>query len=124
MDFPGVWQHFAIPADALTEETFEEGIGFDDNCVLGPELEFFIFDDVRFDQRGHEAFYHVDSIEGTWNRGRRETPNLGYKPGSGLGYFPCPPTDSLADLRTEMAQRMAECGTTTSAHYHEAATGG
>ena len=52
------------------------------------------------------------------------SPNLGYKPGSGLGYFPCPPTDSLADLRTEMAQRMAECGIATSAHYHEVATGG
>src|SRR5437764_9450781 len=195
MDFPGVWQHFAIPADALTEETFEEGIGFDgssvvgwraineadllvvpqpetalidpftaqptltmvcniqdpitqqdytrdprniarkavshmrstgiaDSCVLGPELEFFIFDDVRYDQRGHEAFYHVDSVEGAWNRGRAEGPNLGYKPGSGLGYFPCPPTDSLADLRTEMAQRMAECGIATSAHFHEVATGG
>ncbi|WP_406700721.1 type I glutamate--ammonia ligase [Singulisphaera sp. Ch08] len=195
MDFPGVWQHFSIPADSLTEETFEEGIGFDGSsvvgwraineadllvvpqpetvlidpftaqptltmvcniqdpitqqdytrdprniarkavshmrstglaeiCQLAPELEFFVFDDVRFDQRGHEAYYHVDSVEGDWNRGRAERPNLGYKPGSGLGYFPCPPTDTLADLRTEMAQRMAECGIATSAHYHEVATGG
>ena len=52
------------------------------------------------------------------------TPNLGYKPGSGLGYFPCPPTDSLVDLRSEMAQRMAECGIATAAHFHEVATGG
>jgi glutamine synthetase len=59
-----------------------------------------------------------------WNRGRVEGPNLGYKPGSGLGYFPCPPTDSLADLRSEMAQRMAECGIATLAHHHEVATGG
>ena len=195
MDFPGVWQHFAIPADALTEETFEDGIGFDGSSVVGwraineadllvvpqpdtalidpfmaqptltmvcniqdpitqqdytrdprniarkavshmrstgvadlvmlaPELEFFVFDDVRYDQNGHEAYYHVDSAEGAWNRGRVESPNLGYKPESGLGYFPCPPTDSLADLRTEMAQRMAECGIATSAHYHEVATGG
>ena len=83
-----------------------------------------MFDNVQFDQRGHEAFYQVDSVEGVWNRGRRESPNLGYKPGSGLGYFPCPPTDSLVDLRTEMAQRMAECGIATSAHFHEVATGG
>jgi glutamine synthetase len=195
MDFPGVWQHFSIPADALTEETFEEGIAFDgssvvgwraineadllvvpqpetvlidpftaqptltmvcniqdpitqqdytrdprniarkavsymrstglaDMCRIAPELEFFVFDDVRFDQRGHEAFYHVDSAEGIWNRGRDERPNLGYKAGSGLGYFPCPPTDTLADLRTEIAQRMHECGIATSAHYHEVATGG
>ena len=51
-------------------------------------------------------------------------PNLGYKPGSGLGYFPCPPTDSLVDLRSEMAQRMAECGIATAAHFHEVATAG
>ncbi len=88
------------------------------------ELEFFVFDNVQFDQRGHEAFYQVDSVEGVWNRGRQESPNLGYKPGSGLGYFPCPPTDSLVNLRTEMAQRMAGCGVATAAHFHEVATGG
>jgi glutamine synthetase len=195
MDFPGVWQHFSIPADALAEETFEEGISFDgssvvgwraineadllvvpqaetalidpftarptltmicnihdpitqqeytkdprniarkatsylrqsglaDHCAIAPELEFFVFDDARFDQTGHEAYYHVDSIEGAWNRGRSERPNLAYKAGTGLGYFPCPPIDSLADLRTEMAQILAECGIGTSAHYHEVATGG
>ena len=161
MDFPGVWQHFAVPADTLTEESFEDGIGFDgssvvgwraineadllvvpqpetalidpftarptltmvcniqdpitqqdysrdprniarkahsymrstglaDACQFASELEFFVFDDVRFDQCGHEAFYHVDTVEGSWNRGRVEGPNLGYKPGSNLGYFPRP----------------------------------
>src|SRR6185437_8295114 len=73
---------------------------------------------------GHEAYYHVDSAEGIWNRGRVESPNLAYKVGSGLGYFPCPPADSLANVRSEMAQRMAECGIATSAHFHEVATGG
>ena len=100
------------------------GTGLADRCLLMPELEFFIFDDVRFDQREFEAFYHVNSRESAWNRGRVEHPNLGYKPGSGLGYFPCPPTDSLVNLRSEMAQRMAECGIATSAHFHEVATGG
>jgi glutamine synthetase len=98
--------------------------GVADLCRLAPEVEFFVFDDIRFEQRGHEAFYHIDSVEGAWNRGRLETPNLGYKPASGLGYFPCPPTDSLADLRAEMAQIMADCGIGTSAHHHEVATGG
>ena len=98
--------------------------GVADQCLLAPELEFFVFDNVQFDQRGHEAFYQVDSVEGAWNRGRAENPNLGYKPGSGLGYFPCPPTDSLVDLRSEMAQRMAECGIATAAHFHEVATAG
>src|ERR1044071_7871882 len=111
-----------LPRVRITVRTLITGLA--DACRVAPELEFFVFDDVRFDQRGHEAFYHVDSVEGIWNRGRKERPNLGYKPGSGLGYFPCPPTDPLADLRTEMAQRMAECGIATSAHYHEVATGG
>jgi Uma2 family endonuclease len=95
-----------------------------ETCRLAPELEFFVFDDVRFDQATHEAFYHVDSAEGAWNRGRAEGPNLGYKPRSALGFFPCPPTDSQADLRTEMAQILAECGIGTAAHFHEAATAG
>ncbi len=104
--------------------SYMRSTGLAELCRIAPELEFFVFDDVRFDQKGHEAFYHVDSVEGAWNRGRAERPNLGYKPGSGLGYFPVPPTDSLADLRTEMAQMMAECGIATAAHYHEVATGG
>ena len=104
--------------------SYMRNTGLADQCLLAPELEFFVFDNVQFDQRGHEAFYHVDSVEGAWNRGRAENPNLGYKPGSGLGYFPCPPTDSLVDLRSEMAQRMAECGIATAAHFHEVATGG
>ena len=104
--------------------SYMRSTGLADVCLLAPELEFFIFDNVRFEQREHEAFYHVDSTEGAWNRGQADRPNLGYKPGSGLGYFPCPPTDSLVNLRSEMAQRMAECGITTAAHFHEVATGG
>jgi glutamine synthetase len=80
---------------------------------------------VRYEQGSNQAFYLVDSVEGSWNQGRDEGGrNLGYKPRSTLGYFPCPPTDSLSDLRTEMSQIMAECNVGTSAHFHEAATGG
>ena len=61
-----------------------------DTCLIGPELEFFVFDDVRFDQRGHEAFYHVDSVEGAWNRGRVEQPEPGLQAGLGAGLFPLP----------------------------------
>ncbi len=98
--------------------------GLADDCLMAPELEFFVFDNVQFELRGHEAFYYIDSVEGAWNRGRAESPNLGYKPGSGLGYFPCPPTDSLVDLRSDMALRMGECGIPIAAHFHEVATGG
>ncbi|MGC4007211.1 MAG: glutamine synthetase beta-grasp domain-containing protein [Pirellulales bacterium] len=195
MDFPGLWQHFTIPAEKLVEDTFEDGLGFDgssirgwqavnesdmilvpqaetamidpfaaiptlglicniqdpitredysrdprnvtrkavdylqntgvaDTCFVGPEAEFFIFDDVRFDQNAHEGYYHLDSVEGEWNRGRKEGPNLGYKIRHKEGYFPVPPTDHTMDLRTEMMQTMIECGLDVEAQHHEVATGG
>jgi glutamine synthetase len=195
MDFPGLWQHFTIPATKLEEITFEDGLGFDgssirgwqavnesdmilvpqadtamidpfasiptlgmicniqdpitredysrdprnvarkannyllssniaDTCFIGAEAEFFIFDDVRFDQNAHEGFYHVDSQEGEWNRGRDERPNLGYKIRHKEGYCPVPPTDHTMDLRTEMMQAMIDVGLDVEAQHHEIASGG
>jgi len=195
MDFPGLWQHFTIPVGALTEESFEEGLGFDgssirgwkainesdmlvipqpgsamidpfmkhttltmicniqdpitkedytrdprnvarkaanymastgvaDTAFFGPELEFFIFDDIRFDQNAHSGYYFVDSQEGRWNSGREENPNLGHKPRYKEGYFPVPPTDSLQDIRSEMMLTMIACGLDVEAQHHEVATGG
>ncbi|MBA4067096.1 MAG: type I glutamate--ammonia ligase [Isosphaera sp.] len=195
MDFPGLWKHFTIPAEALDEDAFEEGIGFDgsslrgwmpinesdmllvpqpdtlfidpfardttlamlcniqdpltredyskdprnvarkavnymkstgaaDAAVFGPSLEFFVFDDVKFDQTSHSAFYYVDSAEGAWNTGRDERPNLGYKVPPRQGYFPCPPTDAVSDLRSEMMLAMMDCGITVESHHHEKAGGG
>ncbi len=195
MDFPGIWQHFTIPANKLTEDVFEDGLGFDgssirgwqainesdmilvpqpetavldpftklptinmicniqdpitredytrdprnvarkavnylkstgiaDTCYIGPEAEFFIFDDIRFDQRAHEGYYHIDSIEGEWNRGRVESPNLGYKLRHKEGYFPVPPADQLMDIRNEMMQTMIDCGMDVEAQHHEVATAG
>jgi glutamine synthetase len=195
MDFPGLWQHFAVPAEAITEDSFEEGLGFDgssirgwqainesdmlvlpqpdtaiidpfmkhttlamicniqdpltkedytrdprnvarkavnymkstgiaDVCYVGPESEFFVFDDVRFDQNEHEGYFHIDSDEGQWNRGRTESPNLGYKIRYKEGYFPVPPSDSMADLRTEMVLKLTECGIEIEAQHHEVATAG
>ena len=164
MDFPGLWQHFTIPAGQLTEDTFVDGLGFDgssirgwqainesdmlvvpqpetasldpfmklptltmicniedpqtredysrdprnvarksvnylkstkigDTCYIGAEGEFFIFDEIRYEQTPNEAFYKIDSIEGQWNRGRDEGPNLGHKLRYKEGYFPVPPAD-------------------------------
>jgi len=99
--------------------------GIGDTAFIGPEAEFFIFDDVRFDQSEHEGYYHVDSIEGRWNSGRKEEGgNLGYKPRYKEGYFPVAPTDTLQDIRTEMLLVMAECGVPIEKHHHEVATGG
>jgi len=98
--------------------------GLGDTVFIGPEAEFFIFDDVRFDQNEHEGYYHVDSVEGRWNTGRDEKPNLGYKPRYKEGYFPVSPTDTSQDMRTEMLLTMAECGVPIEKHHHEVASGG
>ncbi len=195
MDFPGVWQHFTVPVGKLTEDVFDDGLGFDgssirgwqainesdmivvpqpdttvldpfaaiptlsmicniqdpitredysrdprniarkavnylkstgiaDTCFIGPEAEFFVFDDVRFDQNAHEGYYHLDSSEGQWNRGRDEKPNLGYKLRTKEGYFPVPPADQLMDVRNEMMQTMIDCGLDVEAQHHEVASGG
>lgn len=101
----------------------DTGIG--DTAFFGPEAEFFIFDDVRFDQNEHEGYYYVDSIEGRWNSGREEVGgNLGYKPRYKEGYFPVAPTDTLQDMRTEMLLTMKACGVPIEKHHHEVATGG
>src|SRR6266542_489769 len=89
-------RHIARKAEAYLKST---GIG--DTAYFGPEPEFFILDEVRFDTNQHESYYHVDSREGRWNSGRIENPNLGYKPRYKEGYFPVQPTDSLQDIRQE-----------------------
>jgi glutamine synthetase len=101
-----------------------KSLGLADQAFFGPEAEFFIFDDIRFDQNAHEGYYHIDSIEGRWNSGRVENPNLGYKPRFKEGYFPVPPTDSLQDLRSEMVMNLQKVGIRVEAHHHEVATGG
>ena len=98
--------------------------GIADTCYIGPEAEFFIFDDVRFDQNAHEGYYHLDSNEAEWNRGRDEKPNLGYKLRHKEGYFPVAPADQLMDVRNDMMHTMIECGFDVEAQHHEVATGG
>jgi glutamine synthetase len=195
MDFPGLWQHFSVPAREVTEENIERGFGFDGSSIrgwqainesdmlvkpvadtafldpfleaktivvicnicdpltgedytrdprniarkaesflkgtglaetayFGPECEFFIFDDIRYDQNEHEGYYHIDSAEGRWNTGRQENPNLGYKIRFKEGYFPVPPTDTLQDIRSEMMLSLESIDIPIEAQHHEVATGG
>lgn len=195
MDFPGLWQHTTIPVGCLTEDVFEDGLGFDGSSIrgwqkinesdmlivpqpetawidpftqlttlnmicniqdpltredytrdprnvarksvnylnstgiadiayFGPEAEFFIFDDIRFDQTANAGYYFLDSIEGEWNRGRDEGPNLGYKIRHKEGYFPVPPMDQMMDLRNEMMQTMIDCGMHVECQHHEVGTAG
>ena len=109
-------------AQKAVDYLLSTGIG--DTAFFGPEAEFFIFDDVRFDQSEHKSFYYVDSVEGRWNSGKEEGPNLGYKPRYKEGYFPVAPTDTQQDIRTEMLLTMAKCGVPIEKHHHEVATGG
>jgi glutamine synthetase len=112
-------RNIAQKADAYLKST---GIG--DVVYIGPEAEFFIFDDIRFESNRFGAFYEIDSIEGNWNTGRDEGPNLGYKPRHKEGYFPVPPMDKFQDLRTEMVLTLEELGIETEAQHHEVATAG
>jgi glutamine synthetase len=109
----------AQKADAYMKST-----GLADTVYYGPEAEFFVFDDVRYETTANSSFYFVDSAEGKWNSGREENPNLGYKPRFKEGYFPVPPTDSLVELRNEMVLNLQNVGIEVEAQHHEVASGG
>ncbi len=98
--------------------------GIADTAYFGPEAEFFIFDDVRFDQTPNSGFYSVDSIEGQWNRGKDEGPNLGYKLRHKEGYFPVPPADQMMNIRNEMMQALIDAGLNVECQHHEVGTAG
>lgn len=95
-----------------------------DTCYFGPEAEFFILDDVRFAQAQNYGYYYIDSVEGDWNTGRDEKPNLGYKPRYKEGYFPVPPHDTLQDIRSEIMLTLRRVGVPVEVHHHEVATAG
>lgn len=109
---------------AQKAEAYLKSTGIADTAYFGPEPECFIFDDVRYASESHQSFYAVDSIEGIWNTGRQEHPNLGYKPRHKEGYSPCAPIDSLLDLRNEMVIVLQNIGLQIECVHHEAATGG
>ena len=109
---------------ARKAEEHMKATGIADTCYIGPEPEFFIFDQVRYEQNEHHGFYEIDSVEGAWNTARFEEPNLGYKPSYKGGYFPVSPTDTYHDLRGEMVYAMNEVGIVVEAHHHEVGTAG
>jgi glutamine synthetase len=95
-----------------------------DTAYFGPEMEFFVFDNVWYDQTVNKAAYFVDSREGIWNRGNEDPTNLGYQVRLKEGYFPVPPMDTMTDLRSEMVRVMLQMGIPVECHHHEVATGG
>lgn len=109
---------------AIKAENYLKSTGIADTAYFGPEPEFFVFDDIRFSQSYEHGFYFLDSVEGFWNSGREEKPNLGYKPRYKEGYFPVPPMDSLQDIRNEMALTLEQIGVQVEIHHHEVGTAG
>src|SRR5439155_1348032 len=121
---------------ARKAEAYLKSTGIGDTAYFGPEPEFFVFDEVRYEQNQHTGFYLIDSAEGQWNTAREvdavndrsgrliESKNLGYKPRYKEGYFPVQPTDSQQDIRTEMVREMEKLGYRVEKHHHEVATAG
>ena len=100
--------------------------GIADTCFVGPEAEFFIFDDIRYDQTSYGGFYQLDSEEATWNSGRAEDGrrNLGYRPRHKEGYFPTLPMDATHNIRTEMCLELEKLGMIVERQHHEVSTAG
>ncbi|MEO6847990.1 MAG: type I glutamate--ammonia ligase [Chthoniobacterales bacterium] len=111
-------------AVAEKAEAYLKSTGLADTAYFGPEAEFFIFDDVRFDYNANSSFHMVDSSEACWNSGREEFPNLGYKLRHKEGYFPVAPHDTQQDLRNEMCLEMEKAGIPIERQHHEVATAG
>src|SRR5690242_685648 len=110
---------------AKKAEQYLSQSGTGDKCFFGPEAEFFVFDDVRYGSGQQYSTVEVDSGEGHWNSRRQEPGgNLGYKIRPKEGYFPCPPSDTLNDIRAEMSLVMQSIGLTVECHHHEVATAG
>ncbi len=106
---------------AQKAELFLKQTGIADTVYIGPELEFFIFDSIKFDQGYNFGFYQIDSEAGAWNTGKE---GLGYRPRYKQGYFPVPPMDHFQDLRSEMVLNLEKVGVRVEVHHHEVATAG
>ncbi|GAA1274322.1 glutamine synthetase [Planotetraspora silvatica] len=110
---------------ARKAEEYLKGTGIADTVYFGPEAEFYIFDDVRFETKSNAGYYYIDSVEGAWNTGKAsEGGNLGYKPRYKGGYFPVPPMDHFTDLRSQMVRNLIDAGIETEMQHHEVGTAG
>lgn len=112
-------RHIARKAEAYLMST-----GLADAAYFGPQAQFFVLDDVRFDAGVNESFFRIDSVEADWNTGKDERPNLGHKIRHKEGYFPCLPQDTLLDLRTDVALLLQQVGIEVEGSHHEVATAG
>ena len=106
-------------------EAFLPTTGIADISYWGPEIEYYIFNSLRFDQGMNYGFYYIDSEEGIWNSGRDgDRPNLAHRPRAKEAYFPVPPVDKLQDLRSEIVRKLIDSGIAVEVHHHEVGTAG
>ena len=110
---------------AKRAEAYLRSTGIADTAYFGPEPEFFVFDDIKWQNEMSSTSYSIDSDESAWNSNKGfEEGNIGHRPGVKGGYFPVPPVDSLQDLRSAMCQVLEEMGVTVEVHHHEVGTAG
>ena len=107
---------------AKKAEAFVKSSGIGDTIYMGPEAEFFVFDDIKYTVEMNKSMFAIDSIEGPYNTDRNyENGNLGHRPGIKGGYFPVPPVDSAQDIRTEFLEELKNLGLKMEKHHHEVA---
>ncbi|MCW2530539.1 MAG: glutamine synthetase, type, partial [Blastococcus sp.] len=113
---------------AKKAEAYLASSGIADTAYFGPEAEFYVFDSIRHSTGINEAYYHIDSVEGSWNSGsltgENGGPNLGYKTRAKGGYFPVEPYDHFSDLRSTMMTHLTNAGLELERGHHEVGTGG
>lgn len=108
---------------AQKAEAYLKSSGIGDVAYMGPEAEFFVFDDVRFSNTINKVSYEVDAVDGSWNSDTEyEMGNTGHRPGLKGGYFPVNPIDDAQDLRSEMLSTMKRLGMKVDKHHHEVAS--
>ncbi|MFI5272116.1 MAG: type I glutamate--ammonia ligase [Ktedonobacterales bacterium] len=124
---PGAWRDPYTRDPRFVARKAEQHLaksGIADAVNIGPEAEFFIFDDVKYRSTQNEQWAVVDSDEAHWNSGRNGSANLGHRMRPKEGYFPVAPNDTLQDIRTAMVLLMEDCGIEVEAQHHEVAAGG
>ncbi|ONI69942.1 type I glutamate--ammonia ligase [Kribbella sp. ALI-6-A] len=110
---------------ARKAQEYLKSTGIADTAFFAPEAEFYVFDDVRFETKQNEGYYHIDSVAGAWNTGRvEEGGNRGYKVRYKGGYFPAPPVDHFADLRNDITKHLENSGLIVERAHHEVGTAG
>ncbi len=108
---------------AQKAEEYLKSTGVGDVAYMGPEAEFFLFDNVRYSTTMNKVSYEVDAVDASWNTDAEfEMGNMGHRPGIKGGYFPVNPTDESQDLRSEMLSTMKRLGMKVDKHHHEVAS--